>query len=71
MADVLESLLSGLRAVKATASTLARDIVESRPAGPLDERDPDFIRTTLPAYRLATQLYFRPKVRGLEHITAK
>ncbi len=48
-------LTRGLRAVKATASMLARDIVESRPANPLDERDPDFIRDTLPAYRLLTQ----------------
>ena len=61
-------LAGGLRAVRATASTLARDIVRSRPANPLDERDPRFIGATLPAYRLLTQLYFRPKVRGLEHI---
>ncbi len=64
-------LAGGLRAVRATASTLARDIVRSRPANPLDERDPHFIRTTLPAYRLLTQLYFRPKVRGLEHVRAE
>ena len=64
-------LTRGLRAVRATASTLARDIVGPRPANPLDERDPDFVRDTLPAYRLLTQLYFRPKVRGLEHIPAQ
>ena len=38
---------------------------------PLAERDPDYIRTTLPAYRALTDLYFRPKVRGLEHIPAE
>lgn len=43
----------------------------SRPENPLDERDTDFIRATLPSYRRLTQLYFRPKVRGLEHIPAE
>ena len=36
----------------------------------MDWRDPDYIRATLPAYRALTQLYFRTKVRGLEHIPA-
>lgn len=64
-------LESGLKAARASASAAVADILGSRPADPLDERDPAFIRATLPAYRLLTQLYFRPKVRGLEHIPAE
>jgi 1-acyl-sn-glycerol-3-phosphate acyltransferase len=59
---------AGFGAAKATASATLGDLVGSRPAGPLDERDPDFIRQTLPVYRQITRLYFRPRVRGLEHI---
>ena len=50
---------------------MARDLLGSRPEDPLAERDPRFIRETLPAYRRAAQLYFRPKVRGLEQIPAE
>jgi 1-acyl-sn-glycerol-3-phosphate acyltransferase len=49
---------------------MARDLLGSRPKDPLAERDPEFIRETLPAYDRAAQLYFRPKVRGLEQIPA-
>src|SRR5215207_554235 len=49
---------------------MARDLFGSRAEDPLAERDPQFIRQTLPAYSRAAQLYFRPKVRGLEQIPA-
>ena len=61
----------GLDAARATATNVVGDLVSSRPEDPLDDRDPDYIRATLPAYRFLTQLYFRPKVRGLEHIPAE
>ena len=61
----------GLRAAWANASAVAGDFLGSRPDDPLDERDPDFIRATLKANRLITDVYFRPKVRGLEHIPAE
>jgi len=60
-----------LRATRATASVMARDLLGSRAEDPLAERDPRFIRETLPAYSRAAQLYFRPKVRGLEQIPAE
>ncbi len=50
---------------------MARDFVSSRPSDPLAERDPEFIRETLRAYRALMKLYFRPKVRGLEQIPAE
>src|SRR3954452_13749199 len=50
---------------------MARDLLGYRAQDPLAERDPCFIRQTLPAYSRAAQLYFRPKVRGLEQIPAE
>jgi 1-acyl-sn-glycerol-3-phosphate acyltransferase len=38
------------------------------PAADLDERDPDYIRETLPRLWMLASLYFRADVRGLEHI---
>ena len=35
---------------------------------PLDARDPDYIRDTLPALRMLSEVYFRADVRGLENI---
>src|SRR4051812_16741128 len=40
------------------------------PEDPLDARDPDYIRETLPSVRMSAELYFRGEVRGLEHIPA-
>jgi 1-acyl-sn-glycerol-3-phosphate acyltransferase len=34
----------------------------------LDAHDPEFIRDTLPALRLVSQLYFRGEVRGMAHV---
>ena len=59
-----------LGAARATASVMAGDLLSARPGDPLAERDPRFIRETLPAYSRLAQLYFRPKVRGLEQIPA-
>src|SRR4051812_151114 len=64
-----ELLSQAIRATRASAEVWARDFIPgTRKDDPLAERDPDFIRETLPAYSLITQLYFRPKIRGLEHI---
>jgi 1-acyl-sn-glycerol-3-phosphate acyltransferase len=59
---------TGVVATRATAEKVVGDIVRSRPDDPLAERDTDFIRATLPAYRFLSGLYFRPRVRGLERI---
>ena len=61
----------GLGAARATAANVLGDFVSSRPDDPLDDRDPDYIRATLPAYRALADVYFRPKVRGLENIPAE
>lgn len=60
-----------LGATRATASVMAQDLLGSRAEDPLAERDPRFIRETLPAYSRMAQIYFRPKVRGLEQIPAE
>jgi 1-acyl-sn-glycerol-3-phosphate acyltransferase len=66
---VLPSLRDLLNATTATATTVVRDLVPGGKADdPLSERDPDFIRATLPVYSAIVDAYFRPKVRGLEHI---
>ena len=57
-----------LGATRATLGALAGDIPGLRRIDPLGERDPEFIRETLPTYRALCDLYFRPKVRGLEQI---
>ncbi len=60
-----------LTATRATASVMTRDLLGPRAKDPLAERDPRFIRETLPAYSRLAQLYFRPKLRGLEQIPAE
>jgi 1-acyl-sn-glycerol-3-phosphate acyltransferase len=52
------------RAIPAVAEQAQRRV----PAADLDERDPDYIRETLPRLWLLASLYFRAQVRGLEHI---
>jgi 1-acyl-sn-glycerol-3-phosphate acyltransferase len=52
------------RAVKAVASQVQRRV----PRADLDERDPDYIRETLPRLWLLSSLYFRGEVRGLGNI---
>ena len=65
------ALADGMGATLASVQGAVQDVVQTRPEDPLDWRDPDYIRATLPAYRALTQLYFRTKVRGLEHIPAE
>jgi 1-acyl-sn-glycerol-3-phosphate acyltransferase len=67
----LRAFRSALGAAGTAARGAAEDLVGSGPDDELDERDPDYIRATLPSYRVLSQLYFRPKVRGLEHVPAE
>src|SRR5436190_16557549 len=62
--------MSSLRGVRASLGAVASDLLSSRDGDPLGERDPDFIRETLPLYRRVVDLYFRPDVRGLERVRA-
>lgn len=50
--------------VRAIAGQVARRV----PAADLDERDPDYIRESLPRLWLLASLWFRAEVRGLGHI---
>jgi 1-acyl-sn-glycerol-3-phosphate acyltransferase len=47
---------------------LARQVQGRIPTADLDERDPDYIRDSLPRLWLASSLYFRGEVRGLGNI---
>jgi 1-acyl-sn-glycerol-3-phosphate acyltransferase len=68
----LNRLKTALTAMRASASAAAYDVVSgSRSEDPLAGRDPDFIRTTLETNERVAALYFRPEVRGLEHIPAE
>jgi 1-acyl-sn-glycerol-3-phosphate acyltransferase len=52
------------RAVSGVAARTQRRV----PAADLDERDPDYIRETLPGLWMLASLYYRAEVRGLENI---
>ncbi len=58
-------------ATRATASAMVQDLLGLHAEDPLAERDPEFIRETLPSARRLMRLYFRPKVRGLDEIPAE
>jgi 1-acyl-sn-glycerol-3-phosphate acyltransferase len=49
-------------------SRLARAIAGRVPVADLDERDPDYIRETLPRLWLLSSLWFRGEVRGLGNV---
>ena len=61
---------AGLRMLGAAASDVAGALDGGPATDPLDERDPAYIRETLPALRLLSSLYFRADVRGLGNIPA-
>jgi 1-acyl-sn-glycerol-3-phosphate acyltransferase len=52
------------RVIGAIASEAQRRV----PSADLDERDPDYIRDTLPRLWMLASLYFRAEVRGLQNI---
>ena len=53
------------------ATALARRVASRIPAADLDDRDPDYIRESLPGLWLLATLYFRGEVRGLDNIPTK
>jgi 1-acyl-sn-glycerol-3-phosphate acyltransferase len=77
MASSDEALLERVIGTAAGAARMAAvgggDVVRmnSRPDDWLDAWDPAYIRTTLPALRALSKLYFRAEVRGLENIPEK
>jgi 1-acyl-sn-glycerol-3-phosphate acyltransferase len=52
-------------------STLADQVQRRIPRADLDERDPDYIRESLPGLWLLASFYFRADVRGLHNIPAE
>ena len=60
---------SAISAGRASAVAFAEDFTGGeRAENPLDERDTAFIDSTLATYRSIVRAYFRPHVRGLEHV---
>jgi 1-acyl-sn-glycerol-3-phosphate acyltransferase len=66
----LERLLGATGGSARMALAMAEDVLAngSRPDDPLDAWDPDYIRRTLPALRLLSDVYHRAEVRGLDNI---
>jgi 1-acyl-sn-glycerol-3-phosphate acyltransferase len=59
---------AAVRMLGAAAADVVGTFDRAGPADPLDERDSEYIRETLPALRLLSSLYFRADVRGLSNI---
>ncbi|GAC1322339.1 MAG: 1-acyl-sn-glycerol-3-phosphate acyltransferase [Thermoleophilaceae bacterium] len=57
--------------VAALNRLLSEQVSRRIPKADLDERDPDYIRETLPGLWLLASFYFRADVRGLEKIPAE
>src|SRR4051795_3967882 len=58
-------------AVQALGRMLSEQLQARIPTADLDERDPDYIRETLPGLWLLASFYFRADVKGLEKIPAE
>src|SRR3954449_2041176 len=57
-------------AIQALGRLMSDQVQKRIPTADLDQRDPDYIRETLPGMWLLASLYFRADVRGLENIPA-
>jgi 1-acyl-sn-glycerol-3-phosphate acyltransferase len=58
-------------AVQALGRLFTEQVQKRIPTADLDERDPDYIRETLPGLWLLASFYFRADVQGLEKIPAE
>jgi 1-acyl-sn-glycerol-3-phosphate acyltransferase len=63
-----QSAGGGASLISRLASGLAEQVQSRIPVADLDERDPDYIRESLPRQWLLASLYFRGEVRGLGNI---
>jgi 1-acyl-sn-glycerol-3-phosphate acyltransferase len=68
--SALERVLGATGGSARMAMAMAEDVFAngSRPDDPLDAWNPDYIRRTLPALRLLSDVYHRAEVRGLDKI---
>lgn len=57
--------------VRDAVGALAKRMAPRLPPTDLDERDPAYIRETLPRWWLVNSFYFRARVRGLERVPAE
>jgi 1-acyl-sn-glycerol-3-phosphate acyltransferase len=69
--NVVGPLVAYARMLEAAADDVTETVRGRTGADPFALRDPQYIQQTLPALRLASDLYFRADVRGLEKIPAK
>ena len=67
-AATLGGALSNLANFAASAAGAVAQRIVNVPRADLDERDPDYIRETLPGLWMLASLYFRAEVRGLQNI---
>ena len=58
-------------AIQALGRLMSDQVQKRIPTADLDERDPDYIRETLPGLWLLASFYFRADVKGLEKIPAE
>ena len=67
------SLTPGQRqsAIQALGRLMSDQVQKRIPTADIDERDPDYIRETLPGLWLLASFYFRADVKGLEKIPAE
>ncbi len=70
---LLEQVLGAAAGSARMAAVATEDMIGARrhPDDWLDAWDPAYIRTTLPALRAMSKLYFRAEVRGLSNIPAE
>jgi 1-acyl-sn-glycerol-3-phosphate acyltransferase len=62
-------VIDGLGAAAGRLTAAVAETVQRRvPTADLDERDPDYIRESLPGLWMLASLYFRAEVRGLHNI---
>ncbi len=75
MSEGKQLLRSGLSpfsgAVGGVVGLLAREVERRIPPADLDERDPEYIRSSLPELWLWASLYFRARVRGMHRVPAE
>jgi 1-acyl-sn-glycerol-3-phosphate acyltransferase len=66
--DAPASPLSIVQVASRVIGAIAEEAQRRVPTADLDERDPDYIRETLPGLWMLASLYFRADVRGLQNI---
>lgn len=67
----LATTVSAAKTVGGAVGGLAKRVAPRIPPTELEERDPTYIRETLPRWWLVNSFYFRARVRGLERIPAE